>query len=860
MYDFFVNHAVRNLWCSPNQDTQSIVKPARLTPDGGAWNRVTVLWRSHVLPLPIYKFHVFQIGQLHPMFMGLFPLTEKWITMAEACGRESLIVDIYNTAGIQYPRTETWYKVTEDRNIIIAIREQKRIPIDFNSHDVFIRVYKNAYYQSLQSDPLNDYIEVSGGTQDTSNDIIALQTKYEAAKLLPGHTYAFVNGFKVPDINLITTKPGDIAEYVYDSAIHKVVDLKISDLETFDSTLDLKRKYVLHYPVANVSDDIVIEYHDDVDVFLIKPGQNNLSKGVYYHRNQADSLRMLTHRDYSICVPYIVGFANDISGWDDPAELTIRLHVRKSGYARPLINESNRIKEMYKLHDTDILRCMIGVDSVVDKWLAEDLEKSMYIKLMGVNLIDITHNDVMDAYGYNAVSSIVANTPTPVRTFSNSLVVDVPHMLVEKSVAYEYDVDGKLLCWSQNTDSNICRTNLPNTNLVEMLRGIDGLKPDDIYGETTATINPLYDYRMYTCNIVGGVPDEKWEDVTGSGSYAIIGNMLTWITDPTRKFTLVRSNSTIMTYSFNYNVTDGLIKFSIKHDQTRGEQTSPYLMSVPMGDLDIFLNGKSLIEGLDYFVSFPEVIIVNKEYLVNVLTDPQHIVVRFSGFCNSDLSRESVPDVGFINHGLLSNNNRYDIRDDKVIRVVVDGGLRQKTQMRLSETSPGVWIDGVQNGRPYILKDVVVPIRDGVHDDDTYAMRTLSRRTDKQISDYMTLKLPDQTFVRPSEIPHRYQVFSPFCCKIIYDLKAGHISEDLLKGPYNDEDVINACKKYEYLLKSDLTQPGIAIDENWVEVHPHNLFAVIPLTIYDYKFITRVVKIYLQDKVSLSHFTTVTQY
>ncbi len=71
---------------------------------------------------------------------------------------------------------------------------------------------------------------------------------------------------------------------------------------------------------------------------------------------------------------------------------------------------------------------------------------------------------------------------------------------------------------------------------------------------------------------------------------------------------------------------------------------------------------------------------------------------------------------------------------------------------------------------------------------------------------------------------------------------------------YNDADVFVMCRDYEYLLKSDPTQDAITVDKDYVDIHPHQLNSVIDLNIYQYKFLARVVKLYLHDRVNLSSF------
>lgn len=849
-FDYLIDHALKNVWCTPNQDMQSIIKPARLTPINGVWNTVDVLWRRHKLPVQGKRFHVYQIGQLHPLLMGLFPSDGVWSTLASACNQMKMIVDLYASTGVQLPRTQCWYMVTQDKNLIVAVQEQEKIPVNLSEEDLFMRVYSNAYFNSDQSDPLNDYIEVGGETVKDTAAILVLQQKFTTLSAKPGAVYAFINGMKSATIDLINTKPEDVVEYVYDSSIWKVVDFAVSDLPVFDSTLDLKHKYLLHYPGDGEG---TIDFYDDIDVFIVKPGSGGRHTGVYYHRNQEDAVRMLTHKDYSIVVPYLVGYAASRDGWNDPEQLVVRLHIRKSGYVRTLVDEANRIKELYKLPDAKVVQAMVGTNSTVPNWTAAALEDSYYSLIMRSSLLEVTRQMVQEGYGYNSISKILGNTPLLTQQINGVQGIFVPHGLFQNAMAYEYGADGLLKGWNVHALGSAYLSYAPNVALVEMIAGIGGLSLDEYYGDHVVTLDPTAEYRMYVCGLQNGVPDNKWVDVTDSGQYARINNQVTWLVDLNQYYPLVRSNRNVLTYDVKLRALDGLLRFSLTTKQKRNGVLSSWVMQIPMGELDLWLNGHSLIEDVDYFVNFPEIVIVNKAYLNAVETTDQRVTVRFAGFCNADMTRDKASDRGFVEFGLLSHNNRFDIRDDKVMRIIVGGKTLHRSQLLFSEADAGVTVPNAANGSPYMLRDIVVPLR-GAAEDDTYALRAKSVVVDEAVSDYMTVFKPEPVIDGANVIPGRYEVFSPFCCKILYDLKSNVLNDPRLRQDYNDNDVLDICKPYEFLLKFDPTQDELKLDDRYVVVHPHNLSTVIDVDLYQYKFLSRAVRLYLHDGVDLSHF------
>ncbi|BDD79546.1 hypothetical protein [Burkholderia phage FLC9] len=850
-YDYLEAYALSNIWCAPYQDRQAILELARMTPVGGAFNYFKVQNTTVNLPLAKTRMHVYSIGQVDPLLLGIVPKW-TWNTFADACNKKNFICDLYANSGLQMPRTQSWYMVTENHNLIVAVPQLSRIAINLDTDPLFLRVYSNAYYRSQAATTNSSIVYVEGRTPLNSDQIIALQQDLINYQAKPGVAYAFVNGYKVSQIDPYTVNVGDVVEFVYDASIYKVVDFKMTDLRSFTSLLDIKAKYLLHYP-GNVNE---IDYEDDIDVFVMNPTGTGRWTGVYYHRNAGDSLRNVTHKDYSVVPAYINAFCQD-QGWD-PMACSLRLHIRNGGWERSLVFENNRIHELYKLSDANILGAMLGVNSNLSNFRADTLEASTYAAIMGAQVPVLDKATVESALGYNAISKVLGDTPVPTFMSSNQLVATAPYGLQAKSTGYEYDANGYLLGYASHQVGSTYVCSQTGATMVEMISGIANNALDEVYGARTTTLDPAVDYRMYVCPITNGQPTNVWTDVTGSAQYAVQNNVLTWLIDTTKFYTLVRGDRYFLGYSLDLTTTDGLLEFSLSHRQTRNGVTSNWIMQIPMGELDLWVNGKSLVERVDYFVNFPQVMIVNKSFL-NVGSPTQHVVVRFTGFCNSDFTRTPQDDKGFVQWGTLSNNNRFDIRDDKVLRIQVNGKTLPRSALTFQEGTAGVSVPNALNGTPYLVRDIVVPLR-GLTTTPTYTMRAASIVIDEAVSAYMS-----QYFDMPGndgedQIEQLYQIFSPFCCKLIYDMNAGTLDDPRMYQQYSDAVVRSLCAPYEYLLKMDPTQPACAVDPNFVVIQPHNLNTVIPMSIYHYRFLQRAVNLYLNGLVNLSGAVSIETY
>jgi hypothetical protein len=850
-YDFLEAYALSNIWCAPYQDRQAILELARMTPAGGAFNYFKVQNTTVNFPVPKVRFHVYSIGQVNPLLLGIYPKW-TWNTFADACNKKNFICDLYANSGLEMPRTQSWYMVTENHNLIVAVQVQPRININLDTEPLFLRIYSNAFYRTLQATTPGAQVYVEGRTPLNTDDILALQNDLATYQAKPGAVYCFVNGYKQNTINLFTVNVGDVVEFVYDASIYKIVDFKMTDLRSFNSILDAKAKWLLHYP-GNINE---IDYEDDIDVFVVQNPRPNVWQGVYYHRNAGDSLRNVTHKDYSVVPAYINAFCQD-QGWD-PMSCYLRLHIRNGGWERPVVFENNRIHELYKLSDDKILGAMLGINSNLQNFRADTLENSAYAAIMGAQVPVLDKPTVENALGYNAISKVLGDTPQAVYSNSGQNVVDVPYGLQAKSTGYEYDTNGHLLGWTSHQVGSTYPCAFTAATTVELISGTANNQLDEVYGATSFMLDPAVDYRMYTCPIVNGVPNNQWTDVTGGPQYSVIAGTLTWLVDPTQFYTLVRGDRYFLGYGLDLTTSDGLLQFSLSHRATRNGQTTNWVMQIPMGELDLWLNGKALVEGIDYFVNFPQIMIVNKSFL-NQGAPTQHVDIRFTGFCNADFTRTPQDDKGFIQYGLLSDNNKFDIRDDKVLRIQVNGALMTRNQLQFQETTAGVSVPNALNGTPYLVRDIVVPLR-GLTKTDTYTMRAASMAIDDATAAYMTQYYDMPQPSGEDQIMQSYPIFSPFCCKLIYDMNAGVLDDPRMYQQYNDSVVYALCKPYEYLLKMDPTQPATQPDLRFVTIQPHNQNQVMKMSIYHYRFLQRAVNLYLNGLVNLANFVQIATY
>ncbi len=483
------------------------------------------------------------------------------------------------------------------------------------------------------------------------------------------------------------------------------------------------------------------------------------------------------------------------------------------------------------------------------------MEASAYCEVIRYQGTNLPATLVQDCFGYNALSKLIGDTPLKPYDSSGQSIIAVPFGNQLNATGYEYDEQGHLIDFYQHIQGSVYACRNENTSLVELVGGAGGRRLDELYGQQTSALVEGVDYRFYLCQMASGLPDNNWVDVTGSDKYTIVSGAVLWNIDLTRQYPMVRGNRRFLAYNIALPADRGLLRFSLTTEQVRNGLVQDWIMQIPMGELDLTLNGRPIIEGLDYIVKFPEIVILNKKYQVNPATDQQIIGIRFTGFCKPDFTRETLVDQGYIKHGLLSNNNRFDLRDDKVQRIVIDGAVWFRDELEFAESDSGVAAPNAANGLPYLVRDVVVQMR-GLVPSDTYTLRTKAMAVDKAVSDYLSTKIPEPTFTTPNAIFDLYPIYSPFFAKILFDLKGGSIDNSVIQQHYNDNDVATLVKPYMDLLYYDPTQQGQEPNYDFVIVHPHNLNETVDVDLYQYRFLLRVIKLYLKDKIDISHFVT----
>lgn len=844
--NILVDHAYKNVWCAPGVDRQFILSPTRLSSVGGVVWSMKIDGIIHNLPEHGPRFDVFTFGDILPQSLGMLTDEQKWISGNVHARVNNLLIYVYNKDGVQFPIDRVYFLHTRTGNLVVAIKRTERLT-NFSRESLYIRWRSAAYFgnddRTVVGVRTESHLYVNSGS-----DYLTFREHWLTYKDLGyGHALAFVNGLRVRDFNIRDLRQGDILEYIWDGDIKEVVELPLSELKTFQSDLDESTKYFFNR--AGIGD--AIDFVDDTDVYILNYTKPAAYTGVYYHQNKVDSIRMVTHRDYALKSLYVNGLLNK-QGWSIDDDIRVEVIIRESGFDRELVDEHHRIKELFKLNEIDRINAMFGSDTGVDVWRPAELEQSMYLTLMGVKYGTIQSDQVVEAYGYNAVSRLVSNSP--IKVDPDERYVNLGFNNYIDSVVYEYNTDGVLLGWYNHDVGRNYPLRHSTTEYIEVYSGSTSESTKGVYNSQHRShqvmLDPKRDYRFYSTINEGDDLNAKWQDITGDVDYyTVVNDRVVWTGLVDNRHTLIRNDLDFVTRHLEIDSREGIVVFTIATLEDIDDKSNSYtIMTVPPGEIDIYLNGHDLVEGVDYYINWPEVSINSLRYRKDSPT--QTVTYRLRGFCTTDLEFDQPTDSGFIIHNQLSRNGRFNLRDDKITRISINGQLRLPSEVDFAED--GTFDKPIPNGTPYKITHPYTPLLDLI-EGKTYPFRSLSIHTDKQIEEYMDIYNPEEPIDIPNNIANKYILVSPFCSKIVEDILAGVISMDDFMEDYSQQEVLDRFDGYRYLLQYDPVLRETRTDLFTFRPHVHES---VVLDVYQFKLIDRIIKVFLEDKLELNRYAT----
>lgn len=831
MSDFLQQHAIANIWCTPEQDRQAIIKPVRYGKVRGVYERIKLGWDELETPTR-ENYIVYQIGHYPPTIFGLNGVQDEWIPLDGLCTASKCTINIYNGKGIMLPLVECFIRQLPNKMIVLAIRENTTI--DMLSEDIWFHHYTNAFWGSSRSSVEMDYwIESIRRTNTNEPEVLVLYNKWYTANILGKNPQMFHNGLLVEDLPPADILVGDSIEVRVDESMDEVVDIALDDLHYNYSSLDEARKYIVDLGVGST-----IKYHDDIEIRIcIKDDDGKVLQGSLLHRNQPSNVRMLASATYSVNVDQVEYLRQELMA----GTAYIRLIVRKSGWQRGLVFESSRLHELNKLPEEQRRLVITGRSNTCDLWTLDALERAGYPTVMRLPKIDAsTTIDLYRCYGYNAAAYYSADNQILPDDSSGIRRVGIPDAY-RSGTMIEYDADGYMQSIKEGREDGLSYTDT-GTELVEFFEE-EFLKNCPDYYNTEVVPSGHREYRLY--HRLKGAQD--WHDITNSITFTDQGDgyLKHNYTSPNHEW-VVRYSDWAWCRDFDVPLRQGVAEISLLDDTGTVE--------LPFRHIIVRLNGKELTQDIDYVVRRQSVWICGKAYL-NLEGNNKVQVIAY-GFPEDDETGSvgwGKPDyVGWIDHGMISVDDTYNLHSGILYRPVVDGMYIQRSEVEHHEDSRAV-DGGLRNGAPYSVTIVRPSLKAiGISASIEKSLRSDAMQKDQIVSDYMSLHAVIPPFPNVSPITHRHQLYSIFAARILDDLINGLIV--IPETRIVDATIKAMVKHHEELLPSDPAYTGVngAVDAGLASVRPHAESNVIEVSQKIYSFMDRISILYLNSRVDMT--------
>lgn len=835
--EFIQDYARDNIWCAPFQDNPAILKLSRITVPNGVSKKSDIYWDSVTLPDSTSAWTLYAVGANVADRLNFPAIRMKWIPLNYWGEKNKTDFKFYFLDGRRLPTYHAYVLLTPDKGYIVAMRmDDKYFPI--KSTDLYLHIYRNRFWESTRSDGLLYTIEYGGERAMNNRLITEMQNDVAFLRKQPGIVNCYINGKWVDDVDPKRIAIGDYVEYVHDGSVSRIVDFKVDGLRDFFSELDKVKKYLLHPAKEDISNGI--RYRDDVEVILYKKLPGGGLEGRYYNRNREDSLRMLTHADYSIPVDNILTYFQG-NEWTTRDNLYIRLHIRESGYHRPLVHQHTRIRELYKMTDTEIAKAMLGIQATLPEWYAPNLESSYYTAVMRKWWPPFEYQKLLEMLGYDAIGELVAPSPRRVQTDAGIRYISLGGLEQAGATIYEYNKEGIYLDRAYHSMGERYVPKSANCDFCEIYLGEGGRVLDYTAGNADVQLATGRMYRFYKTPKVNNVPTGEYQLAENLKDYVVDdNNVLKWVYAKSQWEGVVWSDKQFLINEVSWLSPSGVFDLTVTHGAQLGNA-----LPIQPERIILIVNGFSATEGVDYHVKWPVIHFVRKD-----LIDPKGVnkfIITCQGMSANGEHRVS-SDVGFIFQGVASINDRYDIREGRVMRTVVDGRVKFTDEVYFAEDYPATGKPLAPNGAVYECSPVYVPLRDLTYQQ-LDALRVANADIVERLEDFLTLRHPQHTFTGPSPILKKHQVYSPMLTQMLYDIEMGTLV--VPSTPESAADLERSVRPY--LPNLDIEPSVVGYNTNYVVVVPHPYDNIIEITELQWRFFQAVIHTYLKNDIKLNN-------
>lgn len=764
---------------------------------------------------------------------------DTWINLVDLCNVHDILIKVYTPEGRMLSFKEGFIQKCSDNNtIFLAVTKKGINRIKDENRDIYLTIYKDPdkvgnvtvySYNSSELNPITHRIYVA--TKSTIS-----RMKHEC--FIDGYYYT------TDTIESVYNHTQDI-DIIYDDDIVGVVDIPITtDPHPFYSTKDRLYKEIIHIPKSiNPSNKVIT--HDSCTLYVLDP--NN--RGTYLHYTANKSIGQITHNDLSIPTYILDAHKDYLETTDVHIQMKIRLHQKDN----VLIPNQAYIDILYNTQsDEDIIAHLQGkLASDLEFWTANQLEQHPYVQMMYdvPNIITPSNLEYyIDTLGYYHTISLICkrihnSTITPYT--SRIFCYNKPAIWESSNIFPIVYVNG------QKIHNDYVSYLSSNKDITIKLHNDVVLNVGDI---VTTIMCPIGDRKIYTI-----VPSEEQDTITipnknfsiyqeihyldtnETTMYEIVnkGYRHTTLLENEGKIAYIDNGDGTITLQFNTQVFG--TTYHIIHDEYTQylnynldnqiedgrsmivdlegySTTEDYIPLFNVKDTFVYLNGKYLVNGVDYkFVKYTN---INND-IIKI-----QLCIQNMSYVKSENNQLEViattvevtnTDYGYVVHDTASRDIDVDIWFKSLTTLHISGMYESEvhcTGIGL-ELPEGKYSDGKLFGLkttiPKSIQDLLLPINDDIE---------ISRIT--TIDNYLQNTIPE--YQDDVILPYSHKIYSSYLHYLIVG-----IVNDTVTLTYDPdiEKMKIQLSNYDYLKQYDVIFNDIPINTRYVDIYPTYLDLLI---------------------------------
>lgn len=829
-----VRRATDLAWSNPRGDYQYTFKPSRLSRSGGNIHTLSLPYVIIRLPDTTRRFAVYEMGQFGLWNIGIDKNFFGWKKLSDFVADNNMIVQAF-VDNTMLDLDGVFIQRNENQNNLIAIDYDYNKELLSGDKAFYLRFYSNAWFGTTPG-------QATAGVTWEGRQIAIPQ---DAADMFNAYATAtaggtenvlqFHNGYLIENLLVAEQNIGDYTQFYQDHSIVDHFDTPFIDIPSFGSARDSRTKGIVTIPDSIVKD---ISYHDDLEIFVCDV-EDNLggvprTVGVYYSRLNETNVRQLTQRDYAIDMLRVEQIISEHSDRLDRNTAFIRIYVRNATAPISLPEDGQLLREFYLLSEERRGQLLTGGVSVVDEWRAANLEDSPYLKWMQGDGDYINSTNIKGVFSYHGLNR-VAEEPLKLGTASFTL----PPSMVNGGRVYNYDATGEMTSSTAVPADALAYAAPAGTESVECIPGteaVNGSVLESISALTGDPVSSVFESRWY--RHAGG----EWTlAVEGTDfNYSIDGLTADWV--PTYSTAeRIRRVSNIY-YRRSLILAENDMGKAI--DIFAG--SAPY-MNVPLDRLDVWVNGRRLIENVDFKLDHPRVWLLSRDFYTP--GNPIEIEMIYHG-ASSGLSYS--PSYGSIKHRFINYGSPFSLDVYRPRTIIINGLYARTDEVDFSETRLGGMDARFEDGRLYGLLPLInhLPETTVVELTDTPAVAFAK---DELLETFLDGELPEADLPGPIIIPGKHGVISPLLTKLIEDLNSGVL--DVSAGPTSDAAIAAILSGYSAEQSAD-TYLQEKFDLDFFEIHPNGRNVSTIVTGIEFAFLEKLNQDMYDGRVDLSSYLT----